>query len=407
MVLTVGRKAEELAKWSAIFIGFSIPLSTALDGLFLALMVLFWLIGNNFRVKYAMIRKNPVAIAALVLCGIYLMGLLYGHVDKGALSDAKTFLLIPLMITLFQEERIRHYAWWGFLAAMLLTLALSCLIFFQFLPSYLGMKAGSIRPGTVQITSIAQNMFMAFTAFLLAAKARFAETRFLRAVFGVLSLLAAINVLFMVPSKTGQFVLVLLIGYYLFDWMRWKGVIVAALAIVLIAGLLYRMPTNAVHVRLAELVREYSQWRPDRPASIESAAGLRMEFYYNSLKIIRENPLLGVGTGGFRSAYQRQIGNSRMLMTDNPHNQYLLTGVELGLVGLAGLLMLFAVQWRMAARLPQGQERMLAYALLLAITTGCLFNSFLADHSEGLFYVWTTAILFAGISSARGAGAES
>lgn len=407
MILTVGRKADELAKWSAILIGFSIPISTALDGLFLALMVLFWLIGNNFQVKYALIRKNPVAIAALVLCGIYLLGLLYGNVDKGALSDAKTFLLIPLLITLFQEERIRHYAWWGFLASMLLTLALSYLIFFHFLPGYLGMKIGPIRPGTVQITSIAQNLFMAFTAFLLAVKARFADTRFLRVVFGALSLLAAINVLFMVPSKTGQLVLVLLIGYYLFDWLRWKGLVVAGLVIFLIAGLIYRMPTNAVHIRLSELFREYSEWQPDRAASVESATGQRMEFYYNSMKIIGENPLLGVGTGGFRNAYQRQVGNSQRVMTDNPHNQYLLTAVELGLMGLAGLAALFIIQWRMAARLPRGQERMLAYAMLLAITTGCLFNSFLADHSEGLFYVWTTAILFADTSSAREADPES
>lgn len=407
MIITVGRKADELAQWSAVLLGFSLPLSTALDGLFLALMVLLWLLGNNFRVKYAMIRKNPVAVAALAMCGIYVLGLLYGHVDKGALSDAKNFLLVPLMITLFQEERIRRYAWWGFLASMLLTLALSYLIFFHFLPNYLGMKIGPIRPGTVQITSIAQNLFMAFTAFLLAAKARFADKLFLRVVFGALSLLAAINVLFMVPSKTGQLVLVLLIGYYLFDWLHWKGVIVTGLMIILIAGLIYRMPTNAVHVRLSELIQEYGQWQPDRATSIASATGLRMEFYYNSLKIIGENPLFGVGTGGFRSAYQRKVGNSQMVMTDNPHNQYLLTGVELGLVGLVGLATLLIIQWRMAARLPRGQERMLAYAMLLAITTGCLFNSFLADHSEGLFYVWTTAILFAGFSSPQHADAGS
>jgi len=50
----------------------------------------------------------------------------------------------PLMITLSQEERIRRYAWWGFLSSMLLTLALSYLIFFHFLPDNLG-KTGPIR----------------------------------------------------------------------------------------------------------------------------------------------------------------------------------------------------------------------------------------------------------------------
>jgi uncharacterized PurR-regulated membrane protein YhhQ (DUF165 family) len=201
MIKTVGQKADELAKWTPVLLGFSLPLSTALDSLFLALMVVLWLLGNHFRVKYAMIKKNPVAVASLVMCGIYLMGLLYGHVDKGSISDARPFLLIPLMITLSQEERIRRYAWWGFLSSMLLTLALSYLIFFHFLPDNLG-KTGPIRAGTVLIGSIAQNLFMAFTAFFLATKARFAAKRIHRIVFGALSLLAAINVLFMVPSKT-------------------------------------------------------------------------------------------------------------------------------------------------------------------------------------------------------------
>jgi O-antigen ligase len=169
--------------------------------------------------------------------------------------------------------------------------------------------------------------------------------------------------------------------------------------IVFSAGLLYWMPANAVHVRLNDLIQEYGQWQPDRAAPIGSATGMRMEFYYNSLKIIHENPIFGVGTGGFRGAYQKKIETSQMIATDNPHNQYLLTGVELGFIGLLGLVGLFIIQWRMASRLPRGQERMLAYGMLLAMTSGCLFNSFLADHAEGLFYVWTTALLFAGFSS--------
>ena len=395
----IGRKADEMAKWTAASIGLSLPLSTALDGILLALMLLLWLLSGNFRVKFTTIRKNPVALAALVMCGITVLGLFYGHVNKGTLSDVKAFLLIPLLITLFQEERFRRYAWWGFLASMVLTLVLSYLIYFHILPEIQADKMKPIRPGTVLIGSIAQNFLMAFTTFLLAAKARFAETRFLRAVFAVFSVVAAINVLFMVPSRTGQVVLVVLMGFYLFEWLRWKGVIAASLMIVLVAGVIYGMPTTAVHTRMAQLFQEYGEWQPDRAARIDSSTGLRMEFYHNSLKIIRENPLFGVGTGGFAGAYQRQVRNSPMVATENPHNQYFLTAVELGLIGLGMLLILFVIQWRMAVRLPLGQERMLAYAMILATLTGCLFNSFLSDHTEGLFYVWTTGILFAGLSS--------
>jgi hypothetical protein len=30
---------------------------------------------------------------------------------------------------------------------------------------------------------------------------------------------------------------------------------------------------------------------------------------------------------------------------------------------------------------------------------GCLFNSWLMDHTEGLLYVWLTGLLFAGLKS--------
>jgi len=399
MIGKIARKAGELAKWTAVLIGTSLPLSTTLDGILLGLMVVLWLLGGNFRVKFTIIRKNPVALAALVMCGITVLGLFYGHVDKETLSDVKAFLLIPLLITLFQEERFRRYAWWGFLASMALTLVLSYLIFFHLLPGIQADKMLQDRPGTVLVGSIAQNFLMAFTTFLLATKARFAETRFLKAMFAFFSLLAAINVLFMVPSRTGQVVLVVLMGFYLFEWLRWKGVIVASLMIVLVAGVLYGMPTAAVHIRMSQAFQEYGEWQPDHAARIDSSTGVRMEFYHNSLKIIRENLLFGVGTGGFAGAYQRQVRNSPMVATDNPHNQYFLTAIELGLIGLGMLLILFVIQWRMAARLPLGQERVVAHAMLLAIITGCLFNSFLSDHAEGLFYVWATGILFAGLSS--------
>jgi O-antigen ligase len=396
MIGKIGRKADELAKWAAVLIGLSLPLSTAMDGILLALMVLLWLLSDDFRFKYKIIRNNPVALGALAMFVISVLGLLYGHVDKGALSDAKTFLMLPLLITLFREERMRRYAWRAFPASMVLTLALSYLSFFHLLPANPFIEIRRNDPGVLILNRITQNFFMAFTAFLLAVQARFAGTRFMQAAFTLLSLLAAVNVMFMIPSRTGQVVLVVLMGFYFFAWLRWRGVIAAGLMIVLVAGVIYGMPGSAVHIRMAQMIQEYGEWQPGHAASMESSAGLRMEFYHNSLKIIRENPLFGVGTGGFAGAYKKQIQNSPMVATDNPHNQYLLTAVELGLVGLGALLIFFAIQWRTAARLLRGPDKMLAYALLLAIITGSLFNSLLTDHTETLFYIWGSGILFAG-----------
>jgi O-antigen ligase len=86
-----------------------------------------------------------------------------------------------------------------------------------------------------------------------------------------------------------------------------------------------------------------------------------------------------------------------MVPATNPHNQYLLTAIDLGLLGFGLLLYLFYRQWRLAKMLPSALERNLAHGLLLAIMSGCLFNSLLLDHSEGLLYGWMSGLLYAGL----------
>jgi O-antigen ligase len=80
----------------------------------------------------------------------------------------------------------------------------------------------------------------------------------------------------------------------------------------------------------------------------------------------------------------------------HPENQYLLTTVQLGGIGLAALLALFAAQWHLAARLGSRIETDLARGLVILMVVGCLFNSFLRDHSQALFYAWLSGLLYAG-----------
>ena len=85
-----------------------------------------------------------------------------------------------------------------------------------------------------------------------------------------------------------------------------------------------------------------------------------------------------------------------MLPTRNPHNQYLLTASQVGLVGLALLLLLVltAVALRESAAGRTGPD--LARGLVLTIVVGSLFNSLLIDHTESMFFAWMSGLLYAG-----------
>src|SRR5262249_8397884 len=136
-------------------------------------------------------------------------------------------------------------------------------------------------------------------------------------------------------------------------------------------------------------------WQPQEAS--RTSTGLRLEFYRNTLEIIRDHPLLGVGTGGFPKAYADRLQDARAERTRNPHNEYLHITAQTGLLGLAALLWLFLLQWITAPWLAAPFEQHLARALVLTIAIGCLFNSLLLDHTEGLMFAWLTAMLYGGV----------
>ena len=106
--------------------------------------------------------------------------------------------------------------------------------------------------------------------------------------------------------------------------------------------------------------------------------------------------MFGVGTGGFAEAYRKEVARSDELLTQNPHNQYLLSAAEQGVIGLALLLGLFYAVWRDAGRQAAPQDRLILRALLAAIVLSSLVNSTLIDHVETLFFAWGCGIALAG-----------
>ena len=398
----VGRGAGITTRWAAVAMGFSIPISVALDSVLALVMLLAWLLTIICSGKQDTIRANPVAWLAIGLFFFYLIGCTY---SVGNREDMLTFfgkaarlMFIPLLLIVFQDAATRRRAWYGFIGAMLLTLILSYLLWLGLLPQG-GIIRGDAANPVIFKLHITHNLFMAFTAFVCAVQARYAATPRQRGIWVALALLAAFNVLFMVQGRTGHLVLLALLVYMGIVWLRWRGVAIALAAIGVLAALTYALPSSSLHQRAALAYHQFSAAQPDVAATTGSSIGQRMEFYRNTLEIVQQRPLLGAGTGGFRQAYAEQVRDTGRIATHNPHNEYLMVAAQLGLAGLLLLLALFAVQWRVAALLPSMREQMLARGMVLSIVTASAVSSTLIDHAEGWFYVWMSGLLFAALKS--------
>lgn len=391
--------ADHLTRWTVVALGFSIPISVALDNVLVVLLLLCWAASGQYRERLAVIRNNPVAVLACVLFALYAGGALYSVGSSGdvlhSLHKAMVFLLIPVLISAPLDQKARDLALHAFMAALVITLVLSFLVWFGAVPQGRFVK-GTPADAVVFKYHITHNLLMAFGAYLFALKARCCTSKKLGLTYSAIAALAAFNVLFMVEGRTGQLVLFVLLFHLLFSWLRWKGVALAALACVLIGSVAYFVPSSSLNQGATGSLRELNEWRPGEPSA--TSIGQRLEFYRNSIKIVREYPLLGVGTGGFPVAYARQIAGSAMVATRNPHNEYLMIAIQLGVAGLALLLYLFWSQWRLAATLAASSDQAAVRALVITIATASMVSSTLMDHTEGLFYVWASGVLLSGLA---------
>jgi O-antigen ligase len=143
-----------------------------------------------------------------------------------------------------------------------------------------------------------------------------------------------------------------------------------------------------VKQRFLNVVGAFGSGREDKAAT-ESTA-VRMLIWKEARAVISEHPLLGVSPGdandalyeryrlnGLTGAYEKKL---------NAHNQYLQTGVGLGLVGLASLCSLFAIPLFMRPR------RLLVFFLLI-IAVNFLTESMLQTMAGCIFFGYFYAVL--------------
>lgn len=389
--------AVTFGRWSTIAIGASIPVSIALDNVLLTCVLSAWLVGAHYRDKLMFAWTNPVYRGALLLFVLLLAGTLYGNATPG---DAKLYLLkyldlllIPLLGWAFMAASGREQGLHALASGLGLVLLISCAIKTGLIPPNPWLHGTPDSP-VVFKHRLTHNILMAFSGFLFAWLCCSTKTPAAKFGWGSMSLLAVANTMLMVKGATGYTVLIGL--SLLFGWQKFgmRGIAITIAALLCLVTLLSLVP-GPFQTRVQLIAQELRSEDADRPAS--TSTGFRLEYYRNTLTLIQKQPVLGYGTGGFPAAYADLVKGSGQSLARNPHNEFMLVTVHIGLFGLAALLWLLWQQWRFAPLLPTPLERGIAQGLVVMTVIVCMLNSALLDHTEGLLYAWLTALLYAGL----------
>jgi len=370
----------------------TMPISTALTNVLCPLAILLLLAEGQYQQKFNILSRHPLTVIALLLFAVMSFGFLYtpvSWIEAGLMLDKyRELLYIPLFILLFADEKTRRWGLYAFLSAMGITLLLSY---------WMTLTGWSIGKGTPQNAFvfknyITQGLLLALAAYFLAVYAWQQQRRY----WLIIILLALYNILFLSEGRTGYLIVFCLILLFAYQTYRLRGLIVGSLLLVLLSGLIYSY-SDVVKKRLDSVsanIHNYQQGETD------TSIGLRLEFYKNSLVLIAQSPLWGHGTGSFCYEYQQLAQPQGITATTNPHNEYLMIGVQWGLIGMGLFIYLLYQLGLLAVYLPPPQSWM-AQGLVVTIAVGCLVNSLLLDTTEGHLFAYLIGVLVGGLNSPR------
>ena len=235
---------------------------------------------------------------------------------------------------------------------------------------------------------ITHRFFMAILAFWTAH--RLADAGRSKAAWGWGGLLAAVigNIIYIAPGRTGMITLFVLCILFIWQRFSWKKQVIGLLVFTLLLSIAFYSSDNTRN-RLDGALNDIRNYQP---GISRSSLGMRFDWWYDCVQLIREKPVFGHGTGSFTLEHDRLIKGTSIKPTDNPHNEYLFITVQLGMVGLMAFLGLFITAWFDSLKQPPDRRR-LAQGVIVSMMVGCLANSFLFDSHQGHYFAFLIALL--------------
>jgi len=387
---------DQIYQYLLISLAFVFPLTVAGGNLIIGIIVLIWLLSGNYKVKFNQIINNKLAVLSILFFSLHVIGLIWTDDIKWGLTIVKKMsdflFLLPILLTITKREYIKYYIS-AFILAMTLTEMLSYLVWFEVIDPLHKATVGNPTP---TMSHISYNPYLTFAIYLIAHELLNNESlsSFSKYLYSVFALTMSIN-MFITGGRAGQVMFFAMITILIFQYYNSKKIKAAVLTIIILPSIFMTAYSvspqfnNRVHQALGDLY-SYSS------GEVNTSIGQRISFTLNSLKIIQENPIIGVGTGDFPNEYKMvNIKNSPdVSLTVNPHNMYILTTVQLGLLGLIIMLSMFYYQFKFAVTSKITIVRDLGIALPMLFLVIMWSDSYLLGHFTTVLFVFFSSFLY-------------
>ena len=398
---------DKAAFFCAISFMFFIPISTALMNIFIFFTLIFSILSGNLRNKLRLIWNNPISRSGLLLFIFLALSLTWSITDlKEGLDYLKKYnelWYIALLLPLFNSNFRRNIGINAFLLSMSIILIGVYLIFFEIiLPIEFSIK-GIKQSFTINggfASHVITNILMAFAMFVAAHKSVFSKGIY-KVVYFIFFIFSLYYVLMISTGTSGQILGISLLTLFIVQHAKFRSILIVP--IILIAIIVYGYLTGNHSLKFAynKLQDQYHYVAHTDPEGNYDSGGLgsRPQMFIQGIKLVDDDLWIGTGIGSYQKALE--LKNPKFYNAapykDNPHNEFLLITIQLGLVGLFFLIYLFSIQAIYSVKVKEIENIYISQGLFILITIGCMGNSMLLDSGEGHFWSFFTALLFSNL----------
>jgi len=246
------------------------------------------------------------------------------------------------------------------------------------------------------MSHISYNLILTFAIYLVLHEIFFNKklTNLVFSFYSFFAISMTIN-MFITGGRAGQvafFVMLSILIIQIFDKQRVKSLLVILIMIPSIFITAYQF-SDLFKARIdsatAEVLNTYSE-------GANNSIGLRINFFKNSFEVIKQNPIIGIGTGDFPSEYKKinQINTPHLPNTTNPHNMYTLITMQLGLIGLFSMLSIFYYQIKLSFYASNRFIKDVGITLPLVFLVIMWSDSYLLGHFTTLMFVFFSSFLY-------------
>ena len=386
----------KLYQYLLILLAFLMPLTVAGANLIIVLIVLLWIFSGDYKSKFLHIKQSKLLLASIIFYGIHILGMLWTEDIAWGLEILHKMwyflLFFPILYTLVKKEQIAYYVS-AFLLAISITEVASYLVWFELIEPF---KNATVANPTPFMSHISYNPILTLAIYIVLHKVLFDKTltklKYYSYSFFAISM--TIN-MFLTGGRAGQvmfFAMLSILIFQYFDKQKIKAIITILVLMPSIFLIAYQF-SDLFHTRVDQAITEIVNFSEIKNQN--TSVGLRISFAINSWEIIKNNPIIGVGTGDFPSEYKKVniINSPALMMTSNPHNMYILSLVQLGLIGLISLLSIFYYQIKLSFNSNIKFIRDFGVTLPLLFLVIMFSDSYLLGHYTTLVFIFFSSFL--------------